>query len=380
MAGAEDDLDEAAVLQEAMDAFQDGVYNHAIALCTRLIDADDGWAQPFYFRGASRLEMGDAEAALADLSRAIDLDPEIPYFAYHDRGRALAALRCHQAALADYERAIALCPGKASTHNRMGTTLYHLGRCDEALAAYGEAIRLEPDRPDFYFDRGAVYLERGQLDEAIADFTRAIDLEPNADYYFSRAMAHRQRHDHDRALADLDAAIDRDPGQARAWYGRGYVRFLSRQREQGEGDFARAVELDPTLADWPYEERWLGEQRSRVESYLRARKLTRAGVPAQPAWELAPYLALWRIGRNKGLWVLCGDCPTDHLPATAADTPQQAVEAFGQRWARAAEDLLAGREDREMQVGPREQWASLAPLLRGRAELLLEYAEDEALW
>jgi tetratricopeptide (TPR) repeat protein len=374
-----DELDEIDAIEEIIEAYQEGEYDRAIELCTRLIEADE-WAQPFYFRGASRLEKGDAAGALADLSRAIDLDPDLPSFGYHDRGRALAALGRHQEALADYQRAIALRPDKGSTHNRMGTTLYHLGRLDDALAAYAEAIHLEPSRADFHYDRGAVYLARGQLAEAIADFTRAIDLEPEAHYLFSRGTAHLRRGDHPQALADLQAALEADPDHARALYACGYVHYLTRKHQQAEADFARATELDPALAGWPYDQRWLGEQRGRVEHYLHSRGLGRAKVPERPTWELAPYLALWRVGRRgAGLWVLVGDGPTDHLPAAQAEDPRAAVGAFGQRWQRAADDVLAGR-DPEMEVGLRQRWPELGKLLESRADLLRDYAANEGLW
>jgi tetratricopeptide (TPR) repeat protein len=373
------ELNEATALEHAMAAHHDGDHDRAIALCGRLIEADPEWAQPFYFRGASHLARGEVEAALADLSRAIQLEPDIPYFAYHDRGRALAELGRHEEALADYERAIALRPDVGSTRNRMGTTLYHLGRLDEALAAYTEAIRQEPARGNFCFDRGAVYLNREQFDEAVADFTRAIELEPAAHYHFSRGTAYLRQGEPDKALADFNTAIAQSPDHARAWYARGYLHYTNRRCEQGESDFARAVELDASLQEWPYDRRWLGEQRGRVESYLRS--LTGAPLPEQPAWDLAPYLAVWRVGsRGKGLWVICGDGPTDHLAGTEADNPRVALAAFGRRWQRAAANLLAGRADPEVVVGPRECWPELGPLLQSRGGTLQELAANDGLW
>jgi tetratricopeptide (TPR) repeat protein len=376
-----DDFDEATILEQAMDCHLAGDQDRAIELCTQLIEADDSWAQPFYFRGAARLAKGDAAGALPDLGRALDLEPNIPAFAYHDRGRALAALERHEEALLDYERAVQLEPAKASTRNRMGTSLYHLGRLEEALTAYSEAIRLAPEQADYHFDRGALHLARGQFEEAIADFTRAIHLEPNAENYFSRGTAHLRRGDFEGALADLEEAVRRDAKHARAWYARGYAHYVTRRTKQGLAEYTTAVELDPSLRDWPYERRWLGEQRERATAYLRSRGLSGDPVAEEAAWDLAPYLALWPVGpRGSGLWVITGDGPTDHLRQETAEDPRAAIAAFGRRWQRAAANVLAGRADPEIRLGPPERWPELGPMLQTRAEWLLECAANDGLW
>src|SRR5262245_65408230 len=96
---------------------------------------------------------------------------------------------------------------------------------------------------------------------------------------------------------------------------------------------------------------------------------------------MAPYLALWRVGRGSaGLLVVVVDCPTDHMPATEAGDAREAMTAFGRRWQRAAANVLAGSKDPEMDVGSRESWPELGPMLRTRAELLLEFAANDDLW
>lgn len=95
---------------------------------------------------------------------------------------------------------------------RFGT--YKLDACDydAAIANYDRAIALEPDDADAYHNRGIAKDAQGDYAAAIADFDRAIALEPDdADVYHNRGVAKAEQGDYAGAIADYDRVIVLDP-------------------------------------------------------------------------------------------------------------------------------------------------------------------------
>ena len=95
---------------------------------------------------------------------------------------------------------------------RLGT--YNLDACDydAAIANYDRAIALEPDDADAYHNRGIAKDGQGDYAGAIADFDRAIALDPyDADVYHNRGVAKAEQGDYAGAIADYDRVITLDP-------------------------------------------------------------------------------------------------------------------------------------------------------------------------
>jgi tetratricopeptide (TPR) repeat protein len=76
-------------------------------------------AAAYFTRGLAHAERGDLEAAIADFSKAIDLDPKAAA-AYNNRGTAYADKGNFSAALADFFRAIELNPKNAAAYYLRG--------------------------------------------------------------------------------------------------------------------------------------------------------------------------------------------------------------------------------------------------------------------
>ena len=93
-------------------------------------------------------------------------------------------------------------------------------------------------------------------------------------------------------------------------------------------------------------------------------------------------IAVWSagVGTPEAVWVISGDLPTDYLPYGNAATPREAVGAFASRWARVSENMLASRADPEIAVGKPKDWPQLGDLLKRRASLLKEFAEQDEIW
>jgi tetratricopeptide (TPR) repeat protein len=111
--------------------------------CTVLIGnksiEDDIRAEAFLNRGAAQQEAGDTDAAIADFTDAIRLNPSYP------------APYAHRA-----------------------DAYQEKGRLELALADLTTVIGLLPDDADSYADRGDIHALLGNRERAIADFTAAL--------------------------------------------------------------------------------------------------------------------------------------------------------------------------------------------------------------
>lgn len=135
------------------------------------------------------------------------------------------------------------------------------------------------------------------------------------------------------------------------------------------------------------EERWCDSQRSIVRSYLSSQGLKHGRIGEWPAWHIAPYVSVWAIesvARPEwiGWWVICGDLPTDYISAAEIKPPQhprKAVRAIAKRWLQAVKAWNEGRDIEGFRIDGPHSHKELAPLLATRANLFIEWTEDDSL-
>ena len=197
--------------------------DEAIWRFSQVLSVQPRSADTYSSRGLAYLERGrpgDANLAVADLTRAADLAPPTAshYYnravAYLDRGQPGDLAR----ALNDLDRALDLDSESASAYvNRAAVYLDRgePGDLDLAFEDLEKSIELQPELATAWVNRGNAYLQRGQAGDtelAIADFTRAIELAPDsAAGYYNRGLVYSELEDWQRSTADLRAAQEREP-------------------------------------------------------------------------------------------------------------------------------------------------------------------------
>ncbi len=133
------------------------------------------------------------------------------------------------------------------------------------------------------------------------------------------------------------------------------------------------------------EREWLEAQQDNLRWYL-GKEHVDHGDDFEAAWHLAPYVSLW-VGVDPGspgcLWVISGDLPTDYFRLSAGATARDAMRAFASRWIEVSEVMLTGKTHAEIAIGKSESpegRKELGDLLRRRACILKEWADDDSMW
>ncbi len=170
----------------------------------------------YIIRGGAYRAKGDFDRAIADLDKAVQLDPRSA-LSRMERAAIYHAKADLDRAIADYDRALQLDKNSVTAHAGRAKAYRGKGDFDRALADFEEAVRLDPKSSSLHVDRGAVYQTKGDLDQAITDYDEAIELDPiYAPAFLERAKAYRDKHDFERARQDLEAALKLDPQLASA--------------------------------------------------------------------------------------------------------------------------------------------------------------------
>jgi Mg2+-importing ATPase len=224
--------------------------NVQIVKCTQLIERESRGSKfhrmtAYLNRGMAYRTKGDLDQALADLGKALRLDPKSErallgrasiYLAtgkldhaiadydaaisayskspaaFFGRGEAYRAKNDFDRAIADYDKALELDKNFVAVHGSRARAYRDKGDISKALANFDDAVRLEPKTALTHIERGSLYQVAGDLDRAIADYDQAIEIDPNAASVFVMlAAAYRAKHDLEHARQNLKAALRLDP-------------------------------------------------------------------------------------------------------------------------------------------------------------------------
>jgi Domain of unknown function (DUF4826) len=133
------------------------------------------------------------------------------------------------------------------------------------------------------------------------------------------------------------------------------------------------------------EKQWCETARGQVARYLQAHSVSHGQIGEWPAWHVVPYVSIWAVESRArpgwvGWWVICGDLPTDYVPADVIKHPREAVRAIASRWRRYCAAVRAGSPPAEFEVRGVIESPDLIDLLEARAELLDKWADDNSIW
>ena len=225
----------------------------ALADFSRAIELEPQVAQHYYDRAMVRLSLRQPVLAMADLDQALKLKPEDPH-GLEIRGELYLSQGDAARAATDFDAAITAAPQDAGLGLRVAGAYERYNRFEAAIARYDTWIAAHPKA-----DRTAEALNgrcwaralwNRDLDKALADCNAALKQGlTNSNFLGSRGLVHLRRGELDAAIADYDASIKLQPKSAWSLYGRGLAKRKKGPTTEGDADVQAALAIAPNLTN-----------------------------------------------------------------------------------------------------------------------------------
>jgi tetratricopeptide (TPR) repeat protein/predicted aspartyl protease len=254
-AQAGEHLDAAALVRRGTASAGRHDFEHALADLTRALELEPTNADYIFLRGQIYLQKGDAEKALGDLNQTLALKPD-QVRALMTRAELRIAANKPTDARADLDAVDKFAAKQADIRYQLGFAYQRINvqpaaitQFDLWIPAHDEDARLVNARNGRCRARAIL----GQdLPSALKDCNFAVSHSlkgSNSEMLDTRGLVRLRMGDYDKAIEDYDAALKVNPKNAGALYGRGIAKVKKNKTTEGEADMAEAVKIAPGIAD-----------------------------------------------------------------------------------------------------------------------------------
>ena len=132
----------AEVLEQAAGYLSAGEYQQAAGAYSAILASYGEYSPAYLGRGRAQFAAEQLEAGIADLTRAVELNPEAPALA-EELADVLFTHGHFQEAVSYYQKALAAGDISAEAHYRLASSLVQLDLTDEALPQLKSALELD---------------------------------------------------------------------------------------------------------------------------------------------------------------------------------------------------------------------------------------------
>jgi len=227
-------------------------YPHAIADLSRACELDPSQAKYFMQRATAYWYNKQADRAGPDVDTAIKLEPgDVDALLWRGQQRLLHHDKT--GALADLDAADHAATAQASMRVRLAQLYQRAGQYQQATTQYGLWIDAHKDDVNVAVAYTGRCWARGlsgqELDQGLSDCNKALHrMSDSPGALASRGLIYLRLEKFDRAISDYSAALKQRPKNAWALYGRGLAES-HKQTAAADQDIAAATALAPHIAE-----------------------------------------------------------------------------------------------------------------------------------
>jgi len=224
-------------------------YKAAVADLDRAVTMDPGNGQYLLERARAQFLSGNGKAAFADLDQAVKVAPKDPEIRLA-RAFILIQQKHKNDALDDLKAADTTLSPQSDERFALAGGFEQLDQFDKAIANYDLWIKAHPDdskQSEALNGRcWARALAGRDLPLGLKDCDSALRQFKSGNYFDSRGMVELRMGQYDRAIGDYDEALKLAPKKPWSLYGRGLAKH-HKNDASAQSDINAAIAIDPEL-------------------------------------------------------------------------------------------------------------------------------------
>jgi tetratricopeptide (TPR) repeat protein len=248
---------------QAQEKYDKYLFEEAISLYTKAIDANPNDYQSYLWRGHSHYSLGYQNGIIKN-----------------DR---------LEAAIIDYSKVLQLNPAEAEAYYYRASAKKLLNKLKESIPDFTMAIKYDPKRKEIYYFRGLTYYLLLNYVAAIEDFDKSIAQDPShSGSYLFKAYSNFYLEDYSTAIAAFESTLSLDPNQAEGILYFGHCYYNTGDYQTALSKYQQVVAIDPTYAEAHY---WGANAYLQLQQVELAVKELKKALAIEPA--NATYLELY---------------------------------------------------------------------------------------
>ncbi|MBN1554538.1 MAG: tetratricopeptide repeat protein [Phycisphaerae bacterium] len=243
-------------LARAKTLLDAGDTSAALEELTRALQANPNHVPTITAVGDIHRKTGNYDQAVKNYKRACDIDPYAfrPHYNLGVTYQAMAAVadgaetvrNFLRQAVMTYIRALAIDPNSFHAKLNLGACYFQMGQHDLAEQATREALASQPDSARANNNLGIILETTNRLEEAVAAYKRSIEADPNQpDILVNLGAVYLRQEKIRSALAAFRQANRLDPNNAETCLQLGVCYFRLKQLDPAVQAFQDAIRLDP---------------------------------------------------------------------------------------------------------------------------------------
>lgn len=263
-------------VKQAIEALQAEDFEQAKAILAPAVERSPEDAQAVFYLGVAESGLGETDAAIDHLQRALELDPKLSDAALNLSALLLDQERYDEAQSAA-EKGLAVAPADVGLMQNKALSLLMTGKEAEAAPLLAKVVEKSPEAEEVRFMYAQALLASGdderakaQLDQlaasadpavlaSVADLfgrikeyagcvkalDNAIAKQGAAELYVKRGLCKHGQRDEDGAKADFEKAIALDPKSPKGHFYLGHNLKERGDKKGARAAFKKAAEADP---------------------------------------------------------------------------------------------------------------------------------------